>query len=299
MSYDRKGPRQFLKDRVMRLGIPLLVYVFLLNPSVVYLVFRFEGRTQENYFDFMIHNIIRESGVGILWFVLVLLIFAAVYVALRVTARGSEKKRRTVPLPTNRQILVFVIVVGLITFLVRLRFPAGWEILNIQIPYFPLYISMYVFGVWASRFSWLDDLSRKQANLWFGVSVVLIALMPVIMALGGALEGSTEAFEGGPSWQALAYAMLEPFLCIGISMKLLLVFRNRFNRANGLTRRMARSAYAAYILHPFFVVCGTFLVAGLDVDPLLRFVILCPLAVASCFAVSNVIRQAPLLRKIL
>jgi surface polysaccharide O-acyltransferase-like enzyme len=299
LSYDRKGPRVFLKDRLARLGIPLLTYFFLLNPTLEYIIYRYKGETQASYFSFMIHNIIRESGTGPLWFVLTLLIFAAVYVVLRVTARGSKKKELTLPLPTNRQILVFVIGVGLITFLVRLRFPVGWNILDLQFAYFPLYMCMYIFGVWACRFSWLDDLRAKQANLWFGVSVGLIALIPVIMALGGALDGSTEAFEGGPSWEAFVYATWEPVLCVGISMKLLLVFRNRFNRENGLTRRMARSAYTAYIIHPYFVVCGTFLFVGLPLDPLTKFIALCPLVVAACFVVSNVIRQAPLLRRVL
>jgi len=298
-SYDRKGPNQFLKDRFIRLGIPLLVYFFLLNPSLVYVVFRLDGRTRESYLGFMIHNIIGESGLGPLWFVLTLLIFASVYAALRVAARGSKKKGRTLPLPTNRQIFAFVTGIGLFTFLVRLRFPLGWEILNLQLPYFPLYICMYIFGVWAYRYSWLDSLRAEQANLWFGVSVGLIALLPVIMALGAASDGGAEAFKGGAHWQAFVYAALDPVLCVGISMKLLLVFRNRFNEENGLTRRMARSAYTAYIIHPYFVVCGTFLFVGLPLDPLIKYTALCPLAVAACFAVSNVIRQTPLLRQVL
>ena len=298
-SYDRKGPNQFLKDRFIRLGIPLLVYFFLLNPSLMYVVFRLDGRTQESYLGFMSHSIIGESGLGPLWFVLTLLIFASVYVALRVAARASRKKQRTLPLPTNRQILIIVIGIGLINFLVRLRFPLGWQILNLQIPYFPLYICMYIFGVWAYRYSWLDSLRAGQANLWFGVSVGLIVLLPVIMVLGGASDGGAEAFKGGAHWQAFVYALFDPVLCVGISMKLLLVFRNRFNTENGLTRRMARSAYTVYIIHPYFVVCGTFLFVGLPLDPMIKYMALCPLAIATCFIVSNVIRQAPLLRRVL
>ena len=119
------------------------------------------------------------------------------------------------------------------------------------------------------------------------------------MALGGALDGGTEAFEGGLTWQSFFYATWEPVLCIGISMKLLLVFRNRFNKENRLTRAMARSAYTAYIIHPFFVVCGTYLFVGLPLDPLIKFAVLSPLVVGSCFFVSNILRQIPLLRRVL
>ncbi len=300
LSYDKKGPGLFLKDRLTRLGIPLLVYFFLLNPSVVYLVFRFEGRIQEGYLDFMIHNLLRVSGTGPLWFVMSLLIFAAAYVALRVALPAREKgEEHVLPLPTNLQILIFLIGIGLITFLVRLRFWVGWNVMNLQIAYFPLYICMYVFGVWACRYSWLDDLKNKQVNLWFGISVGMIAMMPIVMALGGALDGGTKIFEGGASWQAFVYATCEPVLCIGISMKLLMVFRNRCTMENRLTRAMAKSAYTAYIIHPFFVVCGTYLFVGLPLDPLLKFVIISPLVVASCFFISNILRQTPLLRRVL
>ena len=35
-AYDRKGPRKFLHDRVVRLGVPALLYLFFINPLVVY-----------------------------------------------------------------------------------------------------------------------------------------------------------------------------------------------------------------------------------------------------------------------
>ena len=33
-SYDRKGARKFLKDRLIRLGIPLILYVIILSPLI-------------------------------------------------------------------------------------------------------------------------------------------------------------------------------------------------------------------------------------------------------------------------
>ncbi len=298
-SYDRKGPMRFLKDRAVRLGLPLLVYFFVLNPSLIYVIFRLTGRSQQGYLDFMSHSAIRYTGPGPLWFVMTLLVFAVLYVVVRAVAPRREAASGPRPLPTNRQILAFVIGVGVVTFVVRFWCPVGWEIMGWQLGYYPLYVCMYTFGVWAYRFSWLDGLHRRQVNLWFGASVVLIALLPVLMVLGGALSRGTDVFLGGASWQAYAYAAWEPVLCIGISMKLMMVFRDRLSAATRLTRSMASSAYTAYITHPYFVVLGTFLLAGLAVDPLVKFAALCPLAVACCFAVSDVIRRGPLLRRVL
>jgi hypothetical protein len=35
-SYDRKGSKQFILDRLLRIGVPLLVYDILINPLIVY-----------------------------------------------------------------------------------------------------------------------------------------------------------------------------------------------------------------------------------------------------------------------
>jgi len=77
-SYDRKGPRAFLRDRLIRLGIPLLVFYFVLNP-ILYL-----GTAQGGY----LHTI----GSGPLWFVLALLVLDASYVAFRqvTMSRGRD-----------------------------------------------------------------------------------------------------------------------------------------------------------------------------------------------------------------
>ena len=37
-SYDKKGPVKFIKDRLIRLGIPLLVYTTLIAPFIDYMI---------------------------------------------------------------------------------------------------------------------------------------------------------------------------------------------------------------------------------------------------------------------
>jgi glucan biosynthesis protein C len=50
-SYDRKGPGRFLKDRLIRLGIPLALYSWVINPLFVY-AFRYRdtGMSFWHYF---------------------------------------------------------------------------------------------------------------------------------------------------------------------------------------------------------------------------------------------------------
>jgi fucose 4-O-acetylase-like acetyltransferase len=287
-AYDAKGPARFLQDRLIRLGIPLLVYFFVLNPLVVFLARSFEGRAAPKF----------AFGTGPLWFVLALLLFDFAYAALRLLTQREREQTGTRRLPSNAKVLGFVLSIGLVAFVVRLWIPVGWEVLGLQLAYFPLYVSLFVFGIWAHGNGWLDSLSRAQARLWLraslGASVVMFA---AFFLFGGA--GGADAFRGGATFQSFLYAMWEPVLCVGINMRLLVLFRERFSAQRSLARRMARSAYTAYIIHPFFVVCGTALLARVPVDPLLQFLALCPLAAIPTFALSDVIRRAPGLDRIL
>jgi hypothetical protein len=294
-SYDAKGPRLFLGDRLARLGIPLVVYFFVLNPVLVYLVVRLQGRPADGLLAAVSRYYPMMVGTGPLWFVLALLVFAFVYAGLRI-ASGCERERTgTRPFPAARQILRFVLTIGLIAFVVRLAFPTGWEILGLQLGYFPLYVAFFVFGVWAHGNGWLERLDRTQARRWGrGAWIASLAFLVAVF-----LGGGPDRVNGGLNLAALGYAMWEPWLCVAISISLLVRFRDRFATQGALARRMARSAYTAYIIHPFFVVCGTVLVARLPVDPLLRFPVLCAFAVTATFAVSDVIRRAPGLARIL
>jgi hypothetical protein len=298
-SYDKKGPAAYLKGRALRLGIPLFVYIFLLNPSLEYFVARITDRSSGGYFDFMRHNLFREAAPGPLWFVLSLIVFETVYACVRNFSGRRSAARRARAFPTNLQILAFVVSVGLATFLVRLAFPVGWAVFDLQLGYFPLYVCMYVLGVWAYRSSWLDRIPNLQVMIWFGASIALILPLPLIMIAGGNLGGGIEEFYGGFSREAAVYAFWEPVLCVGISLMLLALFQRWFNTPCRLCEAAARSSYAAYIIHPFVVVPGTYFFSELPLNPLVKFSLLAPLAVALSFAIADGIRRAPILREVL
>jgi surface polysaccharide O-acyltransferase-like enzyme len=117
---------------------------------------------------------------------------------------------------------------------------------------------------------------------------------------GGVLEGKVDLFKGGVHWQAVVTAFWEAFLCLGMVVGLLVLFRKRFNQQGTLAKAMSPSAYTVYIIHqPVLFFLGLVL-SGFRLPHLLQaFALVAPVAVALCFLLSNYIRKLPLARSML
>ena len=67
-SYDRKGPGRFFKDRLIRLGIPMALYSWVINPLFVYALFYQE--ISKPFFQFFPSDFFKTNsllGGGPLW----------------------------------------------------------------------------------------------------------------------------------------------------------------------------------------------------------------------------------------
>src|SRR5215469_11324283 len=82
-SIDRKGPVRFLRDRAFRLGLPVLLYMFVLGPVTEYYVSHSWTAPYSFAHEWWHHiadgEVLQENGP--LWFLLALLIFSGVYAA--------------------------------------------------------------------------------------------------------------------------------------------------------------------------------------------------------------------------
>jgi glucans biosynthesis protein C len=163
-SLERKGTRQFVHDRLVRLGIPLQVWIIFINPLLLYLIrvtlYNFNGTLWESYADIFIP--FNGFGLGPMWFVFFLLIATLAYV-LWYTCHGSNSKsaQGMRDLPSFTSIIVLGIILGLTTFILRIFVPIGWtwRLFNFQFPFFPQYIAFFVLGICAAQHNWLEDIN--------------------------------------------------------------------------------------------------------------------------------------------
>jgi len=304
-SYDRKGPWLFLRDRFLRLGIPLLVFEFVIHPLQLYPLVRAGAIHIEGSFGNLLARHYRSFhiGSGPLWFVETLLIFALVYTAIRVLVpRKPKPDANLLPPPRTGAILAFALVLGILTFVVRLWFPFGRSFgpLNLQLCFFVQYIAMLIVGVVAYRHDWLMRIPKTAGARWLGVAAFLIVVaFPAMFILGGAAKGNESTFFGGCHWQAFAYATWEQFTCVAMIIGLAVLFRERLNRQGPLAREASASSYATYIIHAPVIILGTLAVRHVTIYPLLKFVVVSLVLVPLCFLLAAGIRRLPGARGIL
>jgi glucan biosynthesis protein C len=213
--YDRKGFKSFLQDRLVRLGIPLLIYDLLLDPLVVYIASGLHG----SYWSFYSNYLLHERGIanGPVWFIAVLLLFTLIYAAWRWLIRHrTQTADRNAELPGYRVIFGFIFALGLATFVVRIWWPAGWifQLLNVPVGYLPQYISLYILGLIAYRRNWFFKLTPNMGKNWSWIaliaSLIFICLVFPSMMQASGVAGTRQAsfpIAGGFNWLAFCYAL--------------------------------------------------------------------------------------------
>jgi glucan biosynthesis protein C len=303
-AYDRKGPGRFLKDRLIRLGIPLAVYSWLLRPLLVYIYLRSTQGLQMSWWRYYSGEYFKTNallGPGPLWFVETLLIFTLLYVVWRLlTGRVRAGPVAEARFPGNLAVALFALLLGLAGFLVRLWRPVEWAFvpLNLQFPFFAQYIALFILGLVAYRRNWLASLPEVAGRLWLGIGILMIFLFWPL-ALAGDMATSLEPFLGGWHWQALAYALWESFLCLGMCIGLVYAFRRYWKGRGRLARILSRDAYAAYLVHGPVITMVALAARDVVLYPLAKFGLASLVAVPLCFGLSSLIRKLPYADRVL
>jgi surface polysaccharide O-acyltransferase-like enzyme len=297
-SYNKKGAARFVKDRLLRLGIPLIFYSFILSPVLIYLVYRF-GQGHNVTFPQFLGGFHDWINFGVLWFVAALLLFTFVYVLWRMV---SEKyTSRPILAPSPRIILGFAAAVGIISFLVRIVFPIGW-ILNpvgFQLAYFSQYVALFILGLVAAKNNWLATFPYNKGKRFARYALRLLLFFPVLGIIEKVAKVPEPWFTGGFHWPQLLYAVWEQLLGFSIVVALLTYGKKLWNKSSPLMIKLSRNAFAVYIFHPLVLIILSLLVRNWGVDPAVKFLLVAPLAVICSFLLASVITLIPGVRKII
>jgi glucan biosynthesis protein C len=281
-AVDRKGPGRFVRDRLLRLGVPLLVFALLLRPLL----------TLPGYFgsgqSFWSHYLATWDP-GPAWFLEVLLIFALGYALLR-RWRPAAAPTGEPAAPSAAAVGWFVVGLTAITAAWRLVVPLGsvWPGIGLPTPaYLPQYTALFVVGVLAQRRGWLTALTPRAGRIaWLGAAASILVLVPAFVFGSGALQlVARAAFESA----------LPTFLAIG----LVVLFRDRWNRQRARAKFRSDNAFGVYLLHPIPLVLVALAATDLTAPALVKFALVSVIGVPLCWMLAAGVRAVPGVRRFL
>lgn len=313
-SLDRKGAGSFLKERLLRLGVPLLVYIFVLNPiselGVYLMPATLTGITEPLTWAGFWQVYPDLLGLGPLWFIAMLLTFTIGYAIWRMLTGSGVVRARSTTAPGYLAVTVFTLLLAVVSFLVRRVVPLGQsttlfvDALSFPtIAYLPQYIGFFAIGVVAARHDWLRTLPNAMGIFGLAAAAtVMVLLFP--LAISGQMF-SVEVSEalgnamGNGHWQSAAYTLWDAIFSVGISLAAIALFRRFFNGQWGIGRFLSKHGYAVYIVHIPIIITIAYALRAVEIGGISKFGVVSAIVIPVCFAVAFIIRKLPLADRVL
>ena len=263
-SFDGQGAMTFVRKKLVRLGIPVLLMTILLTALT------------------------GQLEVGHMWYVEGLLVMCIIYALIRLAVKPINAECRL----TFEGLLTVALLMGVGGMMIRQVSPQDnwiWLLgfIKIEPAHYLQYVMMFVMGVLAYRFQWLE----RMSNTMGAVALVI----GVAFCVGNYLR------DGG-AWNLLVvqwFGVYESLLCVFLCFGLLWLFRVCANRPNALMNWCARQAYGAYIVHLFVLLGIQFATDGLVMPGIVKFFMIAITATVLSFVLTYLLRLIPGVKKAL
>lgn len=281
MSCDRHGPRAFVKDRLLRLGIPTLLWAIMMIPLQVFVFGAKDGRLGSAW----------PLEVGHLWFVEHLLVYSAVYALWRmIRPRRADAGQTLANPPGYATIVALALGLTVVTGLVRIWYPIDkWVyilgFLRVAWADVPRDLCLFVVGMVAYRHQWATRFPTKRGLVWLGIGLSLAGLWYAFDLW------PDPALNMSDTVRDIIRLLWESFLCFGLCIGLTVLFRERANIQTRLTAWLAQAEYATYIYHVLVVLAFQALLVGLAAPPLAKFALVTLVSIPVAFLIGGLVRK--------
>ncbi len=320
-SVDRKGPGRFVLDRLWRFGVPIALMVLCITPVFIYFhALNFKHLAFSSYWEFYSGVYLGSANAPAvwtgpagpnlefihLWFIENLFFYGCAYALYRSLAGDRDRPSAQRPTETISPqqawsfLLKLVLWLSVTTYLIRIwKSVDDWKTLlgfwEIEFAHVPQYLTMFSVGLVAARRNWFTRFPASVGWVWLWIGVACVV---VYMARGLGLD--IPFWNGGLSWQATIRAVWESVLCVGFSVGLLTLARERFPGQTPLMKILSDNSFAVYIFHVPVVTLLQYALAGTSLGPLESFFAVTALGIALTFPLTHfVLRRLPLLKQAL
>jgi glucans biosynthesis protein C len=282
-SLARRGPAGFLGSRLLRLGVPLVFFVLLVNPLADYL-----GNLWEEDATTFLGNL-AETEFSIMWFVVALLASSLGYAALRSIRPIPGSRSR----PGRTTLVVAASVIGVGSLAVwQFTTLLDTHLLNMRVSAWTQAAVLFALGVMAAEAGWDGRLPRHTEHRLGQVTAAGVGLTAVLVSYTAARDQLDMAL-GGVNWASVSFAILYGVVSIAFTLWCLAWLRRRWPTHGPLMAKAGRGSYATYLLHPVVLVSVMLAFRVVPLGAGLKFVIVSVVAVPVCFAVGYAVTRLP------
>jgi hypothetical protein len=296
-ALERKGARRFMADRAWRLGVPVIAYLFVVDPAMNALGSwaTGEGESVAEYFR---NTYWDDVEFGVAWFILALLAFSLVFATWRSLRPAREQDVK--PL-RHRDLLWAAAFITVASFTIRLELPfyGTGELWGLNLWEYPQMITLFGLGAIAAERHWLDDGLPPQLRRVCGRAAVAGLVVAVTAGAAITLSDDADPFLGGFRLEALLIPIVEATLTVGASLWAIDWFRRRWNHAGPLVHSAGRGSFAAYIIHAPITVILAVALRHVGIAPEVKFLVVFALTVVASFGLGSLLTRSRLRGRIL
>ena len=256
----RKGPSKFLRDRLLRLGLPFTVATALLAPLAYYPTY-LQSPAHSGFAGFWNQwTSLGQWPAGPAWFVWVLLVFDSIAALLFVVAPKWGEALGALTSGASRRPMVFFAALSAFSALayipMALHFGAGdWAALGPftfqtsrilhYLLYFLIAVGIGALGLDRGLLAPDGELAERWP-LWVVAALVLF---------GATIVATMMAFTPGPQAQKWAIAMDAGFVlsCAGSCLAFLALFLRFARSRSQVLDSLSQNSYGIYLVHYAFV----------------------------------------------
>lgn len=282
----RHGPAAFIRQRLLRLGVPWLVFTLFIWPVMMWLVYRSAGSSLSLWQVMRTRQPFLDSGP--LWFIQILLYVSVVHALL--IWIGRERIRLPVPMT----LVLAVVAITVVSFLIRLWFPArSQQVLDLHVWQWPQCMGLYLVGVVVAGQGSAERVPSRTARRCGMAVLAAVAAGVTVTAVLGISDAKRDGvpFLGGWHWQALSLDLVEATLVVAGSVWLLAWAQRRLTSRAVAVSQVARSAYAAYLLQAPVLLGLEIAARSLDWPAVAKAALVAAFAVAASFGFGMLITR--------
>jgi len=323
-SLRRKGAFQFLKDRLVRLVIPAVLYDLILFPllfcflqaawyqpvweskspydAIAYAVsYASFGDVWSIYYKYILPELIFIGNH--MWFTITLFALNVLAVLLITIIKPLNVKLLETTLPTQESIQmplknmvkllhIFAFILFVVNFLLRLACIPDyiWYPVIGNVGFIGQYVVAFTAGILASHHKFLDHVQQSHLKFSLIHSFVFFNLAQIFQTYA---PGPIKASIGDYGHMILA-TLFEQYFALFWSYALLVIFKTYFNgEPSKRVSYFIGAAYSTYIIHQWVVIPIAVGFAYLTLHPLLVIFLLCLTANPSSWICGILLKMIP------